>query len=95
MTPYGQLPTTYIKLATKEYPRYEGDIRLDHPDIPEGLTGATFPVPDTYSVIEIDVSGVDSETQVYSLGSAIFESGVWRAEIIVSEADWPAETQTP
>lgn len=39
---------SYIKLSTFEYPLFEGDIRLEHPDIPESLTGDDFPCPPTY-----------------------------------------------
>lgn len=41
----------YIKLATKEYPRYEGDIRVDHPEITEDQTGDTFPDVDDYAPV--------------------------------------------
>lgn len=36
-----------------EYPLYEGDIRLEHPEIREDQTGDTFPCPPTYGVVEI------------------------------------------
>lgn len=36
----------YIKLATLEYPRYEGDIRLEYPDM-----GDEFVCPDTYAPV--------------------------------------------
>jgi len=35
--------SAYINTKTLEYPLYEGDIRLIHEDIPEELTGSTFP----------------------------------------------------
>ena len=38
--------STYIKLSTLEYPRYEGDIRLEYPEITEDQTGDTFPCPE-------------------------------------------------
>jgi hypothetical protein len=41
----------YIKIATLEYPRHEGDIRLEHPEILESQTGATFPCPPTYAKV--------------------------------------------
>jgi hypothetical protein len=44
--------SAYIKLATLEYPRHEGDIRLDHPEIQESQTGDTFPCPSTYALVE-------------------------------------------
>ena len=42
----------YIKLETLEYPRHEGDIRLEHPEITEDQTGETFPCPPTYAKVE-------------------------------------------
>ena len=39
--------TAYIKLATREFPLYQGDIRLEHPEI-----GADFICPDTYAPVE-------------------------------------------
>lgn len=42
----------YIKLATLEYPRYEGDIRNEHPEIKEEQTGSSFPCPNTYALVE-------------------------------------------
>ena len=43
--------STYIKLSTLEYPRHEGDIRLEHPEIQESQTGDTFPCPSTYALV--------------------------------------------
>jgi len=37
--------SSYIKLSTLEYPRHEGDIRLEHSHIREDETGDTFPCP--------------------------------------------------
>ena len=42
----------YIKLSTLEYPRHEGDIRNEHPDIREDQTWPNFPCPDTYALVE-------------------------------------------
>lgn len=44
--------SVYIKLATLEYPRHEGDIRNEYPEISEGQTGFFFPCPDTYALVE-------------------------------------------
>jgi hypothetical protein len=41
----------FIKLATLEYPRHEGDIRAEHPEILETQTGDTFPCPATYAPV--------------------------------------------
>ena len=44
--------SAYLKLATLEYPRYEGDIRNEYPEITEDQTGLNFPCPDTYALVE-------------------------------------------
>lgn len=44
--------SAYIKLATLEYPRHEGDIRREHPEITEDQTGPDFPCPATYALVE-------------------------------------------
>ena len=43
--------SAYIKLLTLEYPKHEGDIRLEHPEIHEDQTGETFPCPETYAPV--------------------------------------------
>jgi hypothetical protein len=43
--------SAYIKLSTLEYPRHEGDIRLEHSEILESQTGDTFPCPLTYALV--------------------------------------------
>ena len=43
--------TAYIKLSTLEYPRHEGDIRREHPNIAPQQTGDSFPCPDTYALV--------------------------------------------
>jgi len=35
-----------------EYPRFEGDIRLEYPNITECQTGDSFPCPDTYVKVQ-------------------------------------------
>jgi hypothetical protein len=42
---------TYIQISTKQYPCYEGDIRVDHPEIPEGATWPDFPCPSDYAPV--------------------------------------------
>jgi hypothetical protein len=44
--------SVYIKLATLEFPRHEGDIRREHPEITEDQTGPDFPCPSTYALVE-------------------------------------------
>ena len=56
--------STYLKLSTMEYPRFEGDIRLDYPEITEDQTGDTFPCPADYVVVqEVSCPTFDGNTQ--------------------------------
>ena len=71
--------TAYIKLSTLEYPRHEGDIRLEHPEIREDQTWPNFPCPDTYALVEwIDPPTIDGTTQIVELQQPIQENGVWK-----------------
>jgi hypothetical protein len=44
--------SAYIRLTDKAYPRHEGDIRNEHPEITEDQTGDTFPCPDDYALVQ-------------------------------------------
>lgn len=71
----------YIKLATKEFPLHEGDIRLEHPEI-----GETFVCPDTYAVVLPAMPpAIDTTKYRYADVVAVFEYGVWRAKFNVVE----------
>lgn len=64
--------SAYIKLTTLEYPRYEGDIRLDYPDMGEG-----FVCPDTYAVVNwVDRPSIESNQISYELAPE-FTDGNW------------------
>jgi len=39
--------TIYIKLSTGEYPRHQGDVRLEYPDM-----GDVFVLPETYAHVQ-------------------------------------------
>ena len=70
--------TAYIKLATMEYPRYEGDIRLEHPSILELQTGPTFPCPDTYAPVEhVDAPLPSDVTKIVELAKPQLIGGKW------------------
>lgn len=68
----------YIKLSTLEYPRHEGDIRLEYPEITEDQTGETFPCPETYAPVESSPPPTYDES-LYTLVGAmpLFENGKW------------------
>jgi hypothetical protein len=71
----------YIKLSTLEFPRYEGDIRIDHPEITEDQTGDTFPCPDTYAKVRIGTyPTIDNDTQYVEYDTPAFINGEWVSE---------------
>ena len=70
--------SAYIKLLTFEYPRHEGDIRLEHPEIQESQTGDTFPCPSTYAlVVPTDRPTFDEATQIAQEQAPLQVNGVW------------------
>lgn len=69
---------SYIKLSTLEFPRHEGDIRLEHPEILESQTGDTFPCPSTYAPVSYVESPEIGDNQTLEQPQAIQdESGNW------------------
>jgi hypothetical protein len=78
--------TTYIQIETKEYPQYEGDIRLQYPDIPENLTGDEFPCPDTYAKVEwVDLPDHNRNSHFAYELPPVQENGVWKMQWVVRE----------
>lgn len=64
----------FIKISTQEFPRFEGDVRLDHPEI-----GADFVCPDTYSEVLLDPEpAFDYATQKLEYSTPRCEGGIWR-----------------
>lgn len=70
--------SSYIKLSTLEYPRHEGDIRNEHPEITEDQTGSAFPCPDTYALVEETPMPETTDTQYVSEEAPVCIDGVWR-----------------
>lgn len=70
--------TIYIKISTGEYPRHEGDIRLEHPEILESQTGDAFPCPQTYAQVQwVDRPEININTQMcYELPPTQI-NGIW------------------
>jgi hypothetical protein len=61
-----------------EYPRHEGDIRLEHPNILESQTGPTFPCPDTYALVEhVDAPLLSDITKTIELAKPQLIDGKW------------------
>jgi len=70
--------STYIKLSDLSYPWHEGDIRIDHPEIPEELTGDSFPSVSDYAAVEYDaVPEFDYENQRCDQQAPTLRNGVW------------------
>lgn len=72
--------TTYIKVSTKEYPLYEGDIRLVYPDIPEHLTSQNFPCPEDYAEVVVILPDYNPDTHTIQEISPVEINGVWYAQ---------------
>ena len=78
----------YIRQTDLAYPRYEGDIRRDFPDIPEGLTGDDFPCPETYAPVTwVDPPPILSPLQYVEQSPPQMVNGKWRMV-------WVANTRT-
>jgi hypothetical protein len=78
--------SAYIKLSTLEYPRYEGDIRLDHPEITEDQTGAIFPCPDTYALVTpVQMPECNYEIQCVEELPPVQIDGVWTQQFLVRD----------
>ena len=70
----------YIKLSTLEFPLYQGDIRLEYPDM-----GEQFVVPDTYAEVIVEEPPFISSTQKKSLSAPYQQDGVWRCDWSVGD----------
>lgn len=77
--------SSYIKLSTLEYPRHEGDIRSEHPEIREDQTWPNFPCPDTYALVEDTPMPVVSNTQIVNEVAPVCVDGIWRRVWSVAE----------
>jgi len=76
--------SAYIKLSTLEYPRHEGDIRIEHPEISESQTGDTFPCPSTYAlVVPTTAPAFDEATQIAQEQAPVQVDGVWTQQWLV------------
>jgi hypothetical protein len=90
--------TAYIKLSTLEFPRHEGDIRLEHPEITQERTGDSFPCPDTHALVGwVAPPEHDPKIQRCAQGAPENVDGAWRvtwsvrdatAEEIEQQAEW-------
>jgi len=78
--------TTYIKLSTLEYPRHEGDIRLEYPEITDDQTEPNFPCPDTYAKVEyVDPPEIDPTKQFCYELAPLQIDGLWKRQWAVRD----------
>lgn len=76
----------YIKIATLEFPRYEGDIRLEYPEIPIELTGDAFPYPETYAPVSFTNPPTVTANQRVSMGVPVLsDQGQWLLTWVVTD----------
>lgn len=71
----------YIRLNDNKFPLFEGDIRLEHPDIPPELTGEAFPCPDTFAPVNYtDKPEIISTTEKIVCQEAELINGQWQTK---------------
>ncbi len=72
----------YIKLATGEYPRHQGDVRLEYPNM-----GEPFVLPETYAqVLSTEPPEHDLVTQRVQETTPLLLDGVWVMQWRVRDA---------
>ena len=65
--------TIFIKLATGEYPRHQGDVRLEYPDM-----GDEFVLPETYAQVRyVDPPAYDYILQRAEEAPPVLIDGEW------------------
>jgi len=63
----------YIKLSTLEYPRHQGDIRLEYPGM-----GEEFVLPNTYAFVHVEpMPEYDGTTSVFEYSPPFEQDGQW------------------
>ncbi len=78
--------TAYIKVSTLEYPRHEGDIRLEYPEIAENQTGDTFPCPDEYALVSpVQIPECDYEFQTVEELPPTQIDGAWTQQFLLRD----------
>lgn len=69
----------FININTLEFPRHEGDIRLEHPDM-----GETFVCPPDFAVVTLNaVPSFDASTQIVELGTPYKRNDQWFVDYVV------------
>lgn len=80
------MSNAFIKIDTLEYPRHEGDIRREHPEIKEEQTGDSFPIPQGWARVSwTEPPAYDSESQACYEQSPVLDGDVWRMTWAVRE----------
>ena len=73
--------TIYIKLSTGEYPRHQGDVRLEYPDM-----GDVFVLPETYAHVQRTPEPEVTDTQRAVETQPIEIDGQWVMQWLVRDA---------
>ena len=78
--------SAYINLKSLFYPLYEGDIRLEYPEILDSQTGDSFPIPEDYAkVVWVEPPTVDYTLFTYYEGQPEDINGQWQMTWLVRE----------
>lgn len=75
----------YLKLATMEYALHEGDIRIEHPDLPIELTGDTFVPPEGYVLVTITPQPEITDDQYLTEDTPVEIDGEWRNVWVIND----------
>lgn len=63
----------YIKLSTLEYPRHQGDIRLEYPNM-----GEEFICPEDYALVHVEpIPEYDGTISVFEYNPPFEQNGKW------------------
>lgn len=70
--------SAYINTKTLDYPLFEGDIRLIHPEI-----GVDFVLPINYAPVEQPETPQTSDADTFDVIGPIEQNGVWQVQFVV------------
>lgn len=69
----------FININTLEFPRHEGDVRLEHPDM-----GETFICPIDFAMVTLNAPpAFDANTQVVELGTPYKQNEQWFVDYVI------------
>lgn len=69
---------SFIRLNDLFYPLYEGDIRIEHPEITDAQTGSTFPCPAGYAKVhDTEPYAINHATHICYQTAPECRDGIW------------------